>query len=133
MVSGMLKSLPPCSLKPHGAGPLRLTVYVELIFASKRHSVLRQTSPSLCSSTSHYEMGSPARSRLWSSRSFCPLALIRIPSGVSCPRASDRPVCSLLSGQTRTGGGGLSMGWVGWVRCSGNTMTHKHTHAQDKT
>lgn len=31
MVSGMLKSFPPCSLKPHGAGPFRVTVYV-LIF-----------------------------------------------------------------------------------------------------
>lgn len=26
-VRGMLKSLPPCSLKPHGAGPLRVTEY----------------------------------------------------------------------------------------------------------
>lgn len=33
MVSGMLKSFPPCSLKPHGAGPFRVTVY-ELVFAS---------------------------------------------------------------------------------------------------
>lgn len=32
MVRGMLKSFPPCSLKPHGAGPFRVTVYV-LIFA----------------------------------------------------------------------------------------------------
>merc|ERR1719419_1858539 len=31
MVSGMLKSFPPCSLKPHGAGPFSVTVYV-LIF-----------------------------------------------------------------------------------------------------
>lgn len=33
MVSGMLKSFPPCSRKPHGAGPFRVTVY-ELVFAS---------------------------------------------------------------------------------------------------
>lgn len=26
-VRGMLKSLPPCSLKPHGAGPLRFIEY----------------------------------------------------------------------------------------------------------
>lgn len=26
-VRGMLKSLPPCSLKPQGAGPLRVTEY----------------------------------------------------------------------------------------------------------
>lgn len=26
MVSGRLKSFPPCSLKPHGAGPLRVTL-----------------------------------------------------------------------------------------------------------
>lgn len=26
MVRGMLKSFPPCSLKPHGAGPLRVTL-----------------------------------------------------------------------------------------------------------
>lgn len=32
MVSGMLKSFPPCSLKPQGAGPFRVTVY-ELIFS----------------------------------------------------------------------------------------------------
>lgn len=30
MVSGMLKSFPPCSLKPQGAGPFSVTVY-ELI------------------------------------------------------------------------------------------------------
>lgn len=31
MVSGMLKSFPPCSLKPQGAGPFSVTMY-ELIF-----------------------------------------------------------------------------------------------------
>lgn len=32
MVRGMLKSFPPCSLKPHGAGPFKVTAYV-LIFS----------------------------------------------------------------------------------------------------
>lgn len=31
-VRGMLKSLPPCSLKPQGAGPLRVTVYTFITF-----------------------------------------------------------------------------------------------------
>ena len=32
---GMLKSLPPCSLKPHGAGPLRVTVYMFIAFRKR--------------------------------------------------------------------------------------------------
>lgn len=40
MVRGMLKSFPPCSRKPHGAGPFRVTVYV-LIFCSMSTLPLR--------------------------------------------------------------------------------------------
>lgn len=40
MVRGMLKSFPPCSLKPHGAGPFKVTVYV-LIFCSMSTLPLR--------------------------------------------------------------------------------------------
>lgn len=31
MERGMLKSFPPCSLKPHGAGPCNTTLYLPLI------------------------------------------------------------------------------------------------------
>lgn len=35
MESGMLKSLPPCSLNPHGAGPSRRTLYESMSHISK--------------------------------------------------------------------------------------------------
>lgn len=34
-VRGMLKSLPPCSLKPQGAGPLRVTEYTFIALREK--------------------------------------------------------------------------------------------------
>lgn len=35
-VRGMLKSLPPCSLKPQGAGPLRVIEYTFIAFGEKK-------------------------------------------------------------------------------------------------
>lgn len=38
-VRGMLKSLPPCSLKPQGAGPLRVTEYTFIALGEKKETV----------------------------------------------------------------------------------------------
>lgn len=45
MDSGMLKSLPPCSLNPHGAGPSSTTLYVSMSLISvekKRFTSLKR-------------------------------------------------------------------------------------------
>ena len=48
MVRGMLKSFPPCSLKPHGAGPVRVTVYEAIFTQNKRPSDVNTPATTLC-------------------------------------------------------------------------------------
>lgn len=39
-VRGMLKSLPPCSLKPQGAGPLRVTEYTFIALGKREEATV---------------------------------------------------------------------------------------------
>lgn len=39
-VRGMLKSFPPCSLKPQGDGPLRVTEYTFIALTGRKKAVL---------------------------------------------------------------------------------------------
>lgn len=40
-VRGMLKSLPPCSLKPQGAGPLRFTEYTFIALRREKEEIIQ--------------------------------------------------------------------------------------------
>ena len=43
MESGMLKSLPPCSLKPHGAGPSNTTLYDSMSLIARKEEKKKRT------------------------------------------------------------------------------------------
>ena len=114
----MLKSFPPCSLKPHGAGPFRVTVY-ELILG-QTSTLLPLTTPACCVFSPPGAVF-PSSTDILLSRSASVVA--SSPSGLAY-----LPVCSQLSGQTPWGGVGV--GWVGqvlWDLCDTHTGMHWYT------
>lgn len=120
----MLKSFPPCSLKPHGAGPFRVTVY-ELVFASmwgnggnKNYTALSPVARSwsslvrcglLCSGPVLAPLVAPLPT------SAGRLLLVGEPPGFSsapAPSSQDKhPGVEVVGGGNGGGGGG-----GGWVR-----------------
>lgn len=119
----MLKSFPPCSLKPHGAGPFRVTVYV-LIFGCQ-HSCKQLLLAVwwflllLCAPFSSVRPCNPFVPPWWW------LHLLRQPWA----HYLLSPVCPQLTVQAPWCGGG------GWVRCCGTSVTtyeesktHRHTN-----
>lgn len=118
----MLKSFPPCSLKPHGAGPFRVTVYV-LIFCQMSALLL----PTPCSGA----LLPPVLCALVL-LSFCPSQWPQrwLPPSVSPDFTTVSP-CLLPALRTNT----LRRWWwcSGWVRCSGTYETHTWTQRHART
>lgn len=127
MVRGMLKSFPPCSLKPYGAGPFRVTVYV-LIFCLMS-ALLLLTAPSVGA------LSPPYASLLV----ILPVPVLSplVAAGFSTARywLHSRPSSSESSSQDKRHGGRWWWWWVGgWVRCCEPLRhTHIHPHAHTHT
>lgn len=127
MVRGMLKSFPPCSLKPYGAGPFRVTVYV-LIFCLMSALLLLTApsvgalSPPLCLTAGYPSRPSPqSPGGCW---------LLHRPLLASQPSLL---VWVQLSGQTPRGAVVVVSRWVGQVLWTSETHTHTPTRAHTHT